>query len=77
MKWRTEETPLASLLLMTGLAVMSLVLAERSVNNVQQSFYDEKLRAAKTMMLAMNTIKSEEAALGLRLISSMIPMPQE
>jgi poly-gamma-glutamate system protein len=64
MKWRTDETPFSSLLFLTGLAILCMVLAERSVNMDQQPFYNQKLRAAKTMLIAMNTIKSEAVARG-------------
>ena len=65
MKWRTEKTPVTMLVFLTGLAILSLALAERSVMLVRQPYYEEKLRAAKTMLLAMNMIKNEGQARGL------------
>src|SRR5262245_32588945 len=64
MKWRTEEVPLPSLFLITGLAVLALILAERSVDPVQQNYYQQKLSAARVMLLSMNAIRAEETALG-------------
>lgn len=64
MKWRTEELPIPVLFLITGLSVLALVFAERSVSNVQQPYYQEKLHASKVMLLAMNAVKAQEAAMG-------------
>src|SRR5262245_27178941 len=64
MKWRTEEIPLPSILLLTGISIVALLLAEHSVSPLQQSNYTEKLRASKVMLLAMNAIKAEEQAHG-------------
>lgn len=64
MKWRTEEIPLPALLLITGLAVLALIVGENSVTPVRQPFYQQKVRAAKVMLLAMNAIKTEKASMG-------------
>lgn len=67
MKWRTEKTSVAMLIFMAGLAVLSLLFAERSITLIRQPFYEQKLKAAKTMLIAMNTIKDYRIDRGLPL----------
>ena len=69
MKWRTEKIPVATLMVLTALAILALALAERSTMLVRQPYYEEKIRAAKTMLLAMNAIKTAGQAKGLTIDS--------
>lgn len=58
MKWRSDKASLQTLLFITVVAVLALVLAERTVTPVREPHYTKKMQAAKNALLAQHTLRT-------------------
>ncbi|MHB8836269.1 MAG: poly-gamma-glutamate system protein [Candidatus Methylomirabilia bacterium] len=65
MRWRSDRAPVSVLVFLSVLSVLALVLAERSVVEVRESRYEQKLRASKNVLLGMQAVAGERRALGI------------
>ena len=65
MKWTEGKPKNVTLLGLTAFAIIIFILAEKTAEPERQPYYDKKLQAAKSALLAAQAIKEYSRTLGI------------